>query len=123
MTLSIRLLAGVSELVAGGGLFAQQLLGQIVEFILGEAHGGGVVAEHGLGGALNALAQAVEVLGRAVLQGAGLVGKTVAQQLRAAAQGVLGVCLALLAEQIVELLVQARLGGFAVDGNLAQLLH
>ncbi len=59
----------------------------------------------------------------AVLQGARLVRQSVLDILRAVAQGIRGVRLALLAKKIIKLLVQAGFVVLAVHGYLLQLVH
>ena len=50
------------------GALLFELLREVAEFVLGKAHGGGLVAEDGIRRAIERLAQLREILGDAVLR-------------------------------------------------------
>src|SRR5690606_3747362 len=99
------LLAGlVSRLLTGfvaGGCFAG-LAGEFAGYAVGEPELGGLVAEDGVGGAFDAVAELFEGAGDAVLFAAGLLDEATSEELAAGVEFLVGAADALFADDVVE---------------------
>lgn len=102
-----------------------KLPGEVGEFGLRELERLRLVTEHGIGGALDAAAELVEILRNPRLRRARAVIEAAPEQFRTVAQVVarVGEILGLRAEQVVELVVEHGLGGLAGVSDVAEVVH
>jgi hypothetical protein len=112
--------AGIGPQRAG---LALEFLGERVELIAGAAEGFGLVAQHALGGALDALAELGDPLAGLGLGPAGFLDEALLEQLFAGVEGLVGLLLAGLADRVVELLGQQRFGGLGLLDGLPHVLQ
>lgn len=104
-------------------MVAAEVAGEIVEFALGETELVEFVAEDGAGGAFDAALELIEIAGDGGLLLERGIGETAAEHVGAGGEVSAGAALVLLAEEIVELTVEARLAGFGVFGDLAEIFE
>src|SRR5690606_11891060 len=84
---------------------------------------GGLVAEDGVGGALDAFAETFEGAGDTVLFATGLFDETALEQFAAGAEFLVGAVDALFAQDVVEAAVEGGFGPFGILGGLTEAVH
>ena len=108
----------IAGLVTIGGHFIAEFADEFVEFALGEAGFSALVAEDGIGGPFDAIAEFIERAVHAGLFATGFVDKAALEKFGGGAELLFGAAGALLAEHIVEPTVKDRFGIFAVGRGL-----
>jgi hypothetical protein len=99
---------------------ALELLGERIKLVTGAAEGFGLIAQHAFGGLFDAFAKFGDAAVGLGFGLAGVVEQALVEQLFAGVEGLVGLLLAGLADGVVELLGEQRLGRL---GFLDRLLH